>query len=380
MQVPPPQLTLETAQGLTHSTASASAGGSSAFSGQGGPLLHPRSALPLAAGWQQPAQADGAPNTWQGAPQSGLNPPAQGLQAAKQRPLNNSWQGPTAPGRSAPAGWSGSGAGTGQQQQGPLAAQRPPAGAPQRPSRHNYDYSHAESSLLVDLDDIADAFGHETFLPHPGPPCWAPQQAPSKGRPPASIQKLPQEAPPQGAPQEPPHESIRTSPSPSRAAETFAAVCSLPDEAPPPETTGRVSGAFMGQQAAACGQSQIQQPRQSEDTEPFWLFGAVLDARKGRGDGRELELLMTDGMKVFLAFAQHGTADAMMSGVKQTGLFSPISPIEQLKSVQGHFLLNIRGQHANKKVHILSFRANAPSREVTEKIKFLYSAITGKTA
>ncbi|OEH75061.1 hypothetical protein cyc_07572 [Cyclospora cayetanensis] len=302
----------------------------------------------------------------------------------------------------------------------PVSPQGPPAGS-------SGFVEEDASSLLLDLDDIADAFEQDVPQLPPnrhtcgprgvsqGPPNAhaAPQlpslQRPFEALPPAGdgdpVHSPPQQlgplqgrtlngrsqGPPQGPPlQGPPEARIFGDP------QGFCQHLSIPSH----PASGKCSGACTSESYLPISANDKGSPRGPVDLEgtaapppqlevrlgkegalsPFWLFGAVVDAREGKAEEAEWELLVTDGLRVFPAVTGAATGQRMMQEVVQTSLFSHIPAVSQLRNVQGYFLLGIQGSAAEThRVRVLSFRLSAPSGEVTEKLKYLYSVIaTGR--
>lgn len=393
------------------------AGNPPALWAPGGPpqqLLSTATAVPTGAA---AALRQGPPTTWQGPhtteqgasvagyrlPSAGQGPPIVGqtplttpqpYPTAGQGPLSAAQapsitgHGPSTTGRGSAAAW-----------HGPAGAwQAPPSAVHRGPTSTTSGYVDDETSLLIDLEDIADVFGQNTSPLPPGRPQWEPE-GPPQGPPQAPPQEgphgLPQEAPrvplwgapPKGLPQGPSQGKPENEPQASY--EAFAGsshlrgscpgVPTLARNLPIPAAVGDPASASAGFGIAASLDNQDKLAGEDGEGAPFWLFGAVLDARSGTKKGKEWELLVTDGMRMFLAVAGRAVGERMLINVKQTSLFSPIPAIEQLKTVQGHFLLDVKGgNEGEQQVHVLSFRASAPGHEVTEKLKYLYTAITGE--
>ncbi|KAL8439540.1 hypothetical protein Efla_007684 [Eimeria flavescens] len=265
-----------------------------------------------------------------------------GAHAAWQEP-SRPWQGPQAT-----AAWGAE----------PSGDQGPPSGAPQVPPPYQHAYAAYDSSLLIDLEDIADAFEQDSSSMYTSPPQCPPAMHAG--------------GPPMQGPLRDPAEA-------ARAAGSCPAAFTLPGAAASFQKGEPSLFSSAGHEAPAGAARQEQQPTVESKSSPFWLFGAVLDAREGSKEGEEWQLLVTDGMRVFVAFAARNVGERMMQAVLQPTLFSPLTSVERLRSVQGHFLLELKEQlGGEQEVHILSFRANAPSEEITEKLEFLYTAITGK--
>ncbi|KAL8451702.1 hypothetical protein Emed_001864 [Eimeria media] len=320
---------------------------------QQGPLAATR------AGSQAPTQgAMGAAyqRDWMGAPDGRQGAPSERSRPQGQAAHVNIMQGAPEPQRGPPphptAPW---GIKSGPTRGGP------PSGAPQGPLSYQQNYGAEASDLLIDLEDIADAFGQDNSPLHPAPPQWgAPPAQPAgsllRQRPPVVPAEL------------------------SRAAESCPAAFAEAGEAETPrEEVVDLSVSEGHEKRTGCMHSSPNQQTAGTGSPPFWLYGAVLDAREGRSGGAEWELLVTDGMRVFLAFAAGEVTEKMAEAVKQPALYRSLSSVERLRSVQGHFLLTLKGKHAqDEEAHVVSFRAVAPAAELTEKLKFLYSAITGK--
>ncbi|KAL8440912.1 hypothetical protein Emag_007622 [Eimeria magna] len=238
----------------------------------------------------------------------------------------------------------------------------PSSGAPQGPPSYQQNYGAEASDLLIDLEDIADAFGHDSSPHHSAPSQWGAPSVEATG---PLLRQGPSVVPAEL----------------SRAAESCPAAFPEAEEA---STALRAEvddlPVSVGHEERTwCRQSSQDQQTSATGSPPFWLYGAVLDAREGGSGGADWELLVTDGMRVFLAFAAWGVTERMAEAVKQPALYPSISSVERLRNVQGHFLITLKGKHAqDEQAHVLSFRAVAPASELTEKLKFLYSAITGK--
>ncbi|CDJ38333.1 hypothetical protein, conserved [Eimeria tenella] len=309
--------------------------------------------------------------------------------------------------------------------QGPLSCPRgPPADA---------------AALLLDLDDIAGAFGQET-PPHvegpqggscektqfgsPGGPPQQPRQGAPQGPlgPPGAPQGplgAPQEgwrwgapgtfsgaqelqqqmlsrgSPAEGALRDPAAAAAAAAAAEERfncradwasaAAETLRGVCTPHADSPggggepTSASESRGTAAAAAAAAAATAAAAARAGTQEAGGPPFWLFGAVLDARESLGEGGEWELLVTDGLGVFAAAAAAEAAAAVVQQVQQTSLVPPLPQLERLRNAQGHFLLQVKGEDPkNQTVHILAFRAKAPREEVKEKLNFLLALLAGE--
>ncbi|KAL8271345.1 hypothetical protein Esti_004679 [Eimeria stiedai] len=290
----------------------------------------------------------GAPNERQGPPSERPRPQAQAAQGNVMQRAHEPQRGP--PYSAAP--WEVKSGTT----------RGPPSGAPQGPPSYQQNYEAEASDLLIDLEDIADAFGQDNSPLHSAPSQW-------------------------GAPSvKPAGPLLWQRPLPVIPAELSLAAGSCPaafaeaGEAAAPRAEADALSASVGHEKRTwCMQSSQCQQTLSTGRPPFWLFGAVLDAREGRSGGADWELLVTDGMRVFHAFADGDMTEKMAEAVKQPALYRSLSAVERLRSVQGHFLLGLKGKHGKEEqVHVVSFRAIAPASELTEKLNFLYSAMTGK--
>ncbi|KAL8425863.1 hypothetical protein ACSSS7_008301 [Eimeria intestinalis] len=241
-------------------------------------------------------------------------------------------------------------------------ARGPRSEAPQGLPSYQQSYETEASDLLIDLEDIADAFGQDNSPLHSTTSQWRGPQMKSGG--PHLRQMSP------GAPAEL-----------SRAAESCPAAFVEVEEGSNPGAGARNLSASLGHEKRSwCMQSsQGEQTPHGDAACPFWLFGAVLDAREARSGEAEWELLVTDGMRVFLAFASGAMTERMGEAVNQPALYPSLPAVERLRSVQGHFFISLKGKHGEEEqAHVIGFRAMAPASELTEKLKFLYSAITGK--
>lgn len=435
-------------QGVDASSSRTAPHNAAAFGAVGGPPAQTPAATTAAAGGpQQHQQGPTVTHGYGGPPSIGQNG---GPQSREQGPPSSSWRGPPAAGQTA----FNSGQGPPPEQIGSCGGAAegppsrawpgtthtwqgaPPSGAAQGPLSCSSSVAHDESSLLLDLEDIADAFGQEPPAQQTAPPQWKPEEPPPppqespvewQQQGPSWVQQQgPPQGPPklshqqhqpgsqttiqyecQGAPQQVCRQLLDQLPSPgplqwpptsqekpqqviyddSRAAlegesvsgsESITGVCTPQSESSslcrephaPVQASGVTGASFANQGKGSSGDPEVREA-------PFWVFGAVINARERGEAGAEWDLLITDGMRVFAAVSGAELGNAIINEVRHTSLFPSLSPVEKMRSVQGQFLVQIhRNVNAERgRVRIIAFRANAPRGEVAEKLKYLRSLI-----